>query len=130
MDIARGLAVALAVNRAAFGLGYLLRPQHARTSWIGRAARKPGTQVIVRAQGARDIALGAGALRAAIRGGAPELRAWMAGHALSDGADLAATWAARGGLPRRRARLAMAVAGASTLVATASAAGLRAAPTA
>jgi hypothetical protein len=127
MDIAKGLAMALAVNRTAFGLSYLLRPQQARTSWIGRAAAKPGTQVIVRSQGARDIALGAGALRAAARGAAPELRAWMAGHALSDGADLVATWAARDRLPRRRARLAMAVAGASTLIAAASAAGLRAA---
>jgi hypothetical protein len=126
MDIAKGLAVALALNRTAFGLSYLLRPGQARQSWIGRAAAKPGTQVIVRSQGARDIALGAGALRAAFRGAPPELRAWMAGHALSDGADLAATWAARGRLPKRRARLAMAIAGASTLVAAAAAAGLRA----
>jgi hypothetical protein len=126
MDIFRGLAAALALNRTAFGLSYLARPTQARTSWIGRAAAKPGTQVIVRSQGARDIALGAGALRAAARGTAPELRAWMAAHALSDGADLVATFAARGRLPRRRARLAMAVAGASTLVAAASAAGVRA----
>jgi hypothetical protein len=127
MDIAKGLAVALALNRTAFGLNYLLRPGQARQTWIGRAAAKPGTQVIVRSQGARDIALGAGALRAAVRGAPPELRAWMAGHALSDGADLVATWAARGRLPRRRARLAMAIAGVSTLVGAASAAGLSAA---
>jgi hypothetical protein len=125
MDIAKGLAVALSLSRVGFGLSYLLRPGQARQSWIGRAAGKPGTQVIVRSQGARDIALGAGALRAVFRGTPPELRAWMAGHALSDGADLAATWAARGHLPRRRARLAMAIAGASTVIAAASAAGLR-----
>jgi hypothetical protein len=69
--------------------------------------------------------LGAGALRAVARGSAPELRAWMAAHALSDGADLVATWLARGKLPERRARLAMAIAGASTLIGAASAAGLR-----
>jgi hypothetical protein len=51
----------------------------------------------------------------------------MAGHALSDGADLVATWAARRRLPRRRARLAMTIAGVSTLAAAASAAGLAAA---
>jgi hypothetical protein len=126
MDIFRGLAAALALNRTAFGLSYLLAPEQARKSWIGRAAAKPATQVIVRSQGARDVALGAGALRAVARGGAPELRGWMAGHALSDGADLVATWVARDRLPRRRARLAMAIAGVSTLVAAASAAGVRA----
>jgi hypothetical protein len=121
MDLAKGLAVAMALNRTAFGLNYLLRPGQARQSWIGRAAGKAGSQ------GARDIALGAGALRAAARGTPPELRAWMAGHALSDGADLVATWAARRRLPRRRARLAMTIAGVSTLAAAASAAGLAAA---
>jgi hypothetical protein len=125
MDVPRGLAIALAVNRAGFGLNYLLRPRQARTSWIGRAARKPGTQVIVRAQGIRDFALGAGALRAAARGDARELRAWVAGQTLSDHTDLVATWIAHDDLPKRRARLAMAVAGVSTAVGAAAAAGLR-----
>jgi hypothetical protein len=125
MDVPRGLAIALAVNRAGFGLNYLLRPRQARTSWIGRAARKPGTQVIVRAQGIRDFALGAGALRAAARGDARELRAWVAGQTLSDLTDLVATWIAHDDLPKRRARLAMAVAGVSTAVGAAAAAGLR-----
>jgi hypothetical protein len=40
MDVPKTLAGALAVNRAAFGLNYLLRPEQARASWIGRAARK------------------------------------------------------------------------------------------
>src|SRR4051812_17322237 len=124
MDAARTLAAALAVNRTAFGLSYLLRPEQARTTWIGRAARKPGTQVIIRSQGVRDVALGAGALRALSRGESPELRAWVAGHALCDLVDLAATWEAREHLPGGRARLAMAVAAASTLVAGAAAAGL------
>src|SRR4051794_22942061 len=65
MDLPKTLAAGLAVNRTLFGLNYLLRPQQARSSWIGRAAKKPGTQVMIRSQGVRDIALGAGALRAA-----------------------------------------------------------------
>jgi hypothetical protein len=125
MDVPRTLAAALAVNRTLFGLSYLARPQQARTSWIGRAAKKPGAQVMIRSQGVRDVALGAGALRALARQDPEELRAWVAGHTVCDLADLVVTWSARDGLPRRRARLAMAVAGVSTLVGGAAAAGLR-----
>jgi hypothetical protein len=124
MDIPRTLAAALAVNRAAFGLTYLLRPQQARTSWIGRAARKPGAQVMIRSQGVRDVALGAGALRA-LRGDARELRPWIVAHTVCDLADLVATWNARARLPKRRARMAMGIAAASTVVGGVAAAGLR-----
>jgi len=121
----RLLAGALAVNRTAFGAKYLLQPKSAGDSWIGRAARLPGTQVMVRSQAARDIALGAGALAALARRRDGEARAWMAAHALSDGVDTVATWAARKRLPRDKARLALSIAGASTAVAIVSAAGLR-----
>jgi hypothetical protein len=125
VDVPRTLAAGLALNRSAFGLAYLLRPQQARTSWIGRTAKKPGTQVIIRSQGVRDVALGAGALRALVRGDSAELRAWIACHGACDLVDLLATWAVRQHLPRRRARVAMAIAGASTIVGAAAAAGLR-----
>jgi hypothetical protein len=124
MDIPKALAGTLSISRVGFGLSYLARPEEARRSWIGRAARKPGTQVIIRSQGVRDVALGAGALRALARGEEAELRAWVAGHAVCDFADLVATWAVRDKLPERRARLAMAVAAGSTLVGGAAAAGL------
>jgi hypothetical protein len=127
MDVPKLLAGALAVNRAAFGLTYLARPGQARSSWIGRAARKPAAQVMIRSQGVRDVALGAGALRALARGETRELRAWVAAHAACDLADLVATWIARDDLPAGRARMAMGVAGASTLVGAAAVAGLRAA---
>jgi hypothetical protein len=116
MDIAKTLATALGINRALFGANYLMRPDQARTSWIGRAARKPGARVMIRSQGARDVALGGGALRAVVRGDAPELRAWMVAHTVSDLADLAATWVARKNLPTRRARFAMTIAGISVVV--------------
>jgi hypothetical protein len=128
MDVAKTLAAVLALNRTAFGLSYLMRPQQARTSWIGRVAKKPGAQVMIRSQGVRDVALGAGALRALARGDARELRAWVAGHTVCDLVDLVATWSARDRLPRRRARVAIAVAGASTLVGGAAVAGLHPAP--
>jgi hypothetical protein len=126
MDAARTLAAALAVNRTAFGLSYLLRPEQARATWIGRAARKPGAQVIIRSQGVRDVTLGLGALRTVVRGDARELRAWMTGHAACDLADLVVTWAARDRLPAKQARLAMTVAAVSTAIAIAAAG--RAAP--
>src|SRR4051794_11172323 len=113
----RALSTGLAVNRIAFGLGYLLKPAPAGRGWIGRIARHPGTAVFTRALGARDVALGLGALRALWAGGEGEARAWMAAHALSDGADLAATLAARRPLPRKGVRFASAMAGASTAVA-------------
>jgi hypothetical protein len=122
VDATRILAGALAVNRTLFGANYLVRPRSAEPSWIGRAARKPGAQVIIRSQGARDVALGLGALWALARGG--DSRAWMAAHALSDGADAAATWAALDRLPRRRARRALAIAGGSTAIAVLGAARL------
>jgi hypothetical protein len=116
MDLSKPLATGLAVSRTLFGASYLLRPQQARSNWIGRAARKPGAQVMIRSQGVRDVALGAGALAAVARGDGTELRRWMIGHTVADLADLVVTWAARDDLPTRRARLAMGVAAVSTIV--------------
>jgi hypothetical protein len=125
MDVPKLLAGGLAANRIAFGLNYLARPGEARKSWIGRAANRPGTQVMTRSQGVRDVALGAGALRALARDDAGELRAWVAGHAVCDLADLVATWIARDDLPKRSGRLAMTVAGVSTVVGVAALASMR-----
>jgi hypothetical protein len=124
MDLPKAIAAGLALNRAGFGLNYLARPQEARSSWIGRVATKPAAQVMIRSQGVRDVALGAGALRALARGDALEARAWVTGHAICDFADLLATWSARDDLPKRGARLAMLIAGVSTLAGVAAAAGL------
>jgi hypothetical protein len=126
MDLARIMAGGLAVNRIAFGLNYVLRPESAAPSWIGRTAKKPATQVMTRSQGIRDVALGGGALLALARGEPLEARIWVAGHALADATDFVATWAARDRLPRRGSRLALTVAGLSTIVAAAAAAGIRA----
>jgi hypothetical protein len=123
--LARILAAGLAINRTAFGINYMVRPESAGPSWIGRAAKRPGTKVMTRSQGIRDIALGGGALAAIARGELGEARIWVIGHALSDATDLAVTWASRDDLPRRGSRLAIAVAGVSTAIAAGAAAGLR-----
>ena len=125
MDAFKLLAGGLAVNRILFGANYFVRPRNAGTSWIGRAARKPGAQVMVRSQAARDVALGTGALWALTRRPATDARAWMAAHAFADATDTVVTWAARDRLPKRRARFALAVAGVSTAVGALGAAGLR-----
>jgi hypothetical protein len=125
MNVPRTLAAGLSLSRVAFGLNYLARPTAARSSWIGRAAKKPGAQVIIRSQGVRDVALGAGAISALVRDDVPELRVWVAAHAVCDLVDLVATWSARDALPKRRARMAMVVAGASTVVGGSAAVGLR-----
>jgi hypothetical protein len=62
------LGTALAFNRVLFGIGYLLAPEQTGSNWIGKAARDPRTSVFTRALGARDLALGAGALAAALGG--------------------------------------------------------------
>jgi hypothetical protein len=107
----------LSVNRILFGAGFLLGPEKAAKSWIGPAAATAGGGVMVRAAGARDLALGVGAF-AALRGEG-DARPWLAAHLFSDATDLVATWAARQELGAARTSYAMFMAGASTAVAAA-----------
>jgi hypothetical protein len=111
------LSGALAANRVAFGAAYLLAPGRTGCSWIGKLAEREPTRVFTRALGARDLALGVGALRALLRREPAEARNWMAAHAVADGTDLAATMAARKSLPPQGLRFASAMAAASTAIA-------------
>jgi hypothetical protein len=114
----RPFAIALSLNRLAFGLRFVLQPAEAGRSWIGkRAARRSQTQVFARALGARDLALGLGALRALAQHDQAAARAWMAGHAISDGTDVVATLIAKDDLPRGAVLFALGMAGASTAIA-------------
>ena len=111
----RPFAVALALNRTAFGLRFLLQPEEAGRVWIGkRAAKRSQTQVFARAVGARDLALGLGALRALQQEDAAAARAWMAAHTLADGSDVVATLIARDDLPRGAFAFALGMAAVST----------------
>lgn len=84
------LARLLAVGRIAFGAALLLKPETAVGGWVGkRAARHEGTQVVTQACGARDLALGAGALAAFLSG--REARDWVVAGAACDLVDLTAT---------------------------------------
>ncbi len=125
MDGPRTLAYALSASRVVYGVAVLTRPTRNGPSWIGpRAARRPASQVLTRAVGARDLALAGGTVAALRAGRNGEAARWMAAHAVADATDLTATAAARGRLPRASARFAMAVAAVSTVVAVAGAAGL------
>jgi hypothetical protein len=93
-------ATGFAVSRIVFGLGLALAPGRAGASWIGRkAAARPQTQVLARALGARDVVLGAGALRALRRDERDVARLWVMGAAVADGTDVLAALAARRHLP-------------------------------
>jgi hypothetical protein len=119
--LARMLASGLSLNRVAFGVAYVVFPRRAGGGWIGRVARNPATQVFTRGHGARDVALGGGALAALARDDRRSARDWMSAQALADGADLTATLLSRRRLPSSGARFALLMAGGSAAVAAASA---------
>ncbi|HYF27641.1 MAG TPA: hypothetical protein VD931_18005, partial [Baekduia sp.] len=92
-------------------------------SWVGAAIRTPAGAVMTRSQGARDVALGAGALRALRAGDGAEARRWFAAHLVADATDLAATLAAWNGLPVGRRIFAALMAGGSAAIAAMTVAG-------
>jgi hypothetical protein len=86
----RTLVRGLAVGRILFGSAMVVRPEAAARGWIGRrAASYGGTQVVTQACGARDLALGAGALWTLASG--RDARDWVVAGAFADLADLTAT---------------------------------------
>jgi hypothetical protein len=106
---ARDLLTQTNVGRIVLGAALVARPQSATSMWVGRDGSRPGGQVLARALGARDTALGAGTL-AAVRGGQPTTP-WVLAGLLSDATDLLATHAARERLPRGAAPLIYLLAG-------------------
>ena len=94
---ARAAAQQHAAGRAVMGAALTLAPGIAARTWIGRDAAAPGAQVVTTAMGARDVAIGIGALRA-IRAGMGA-RPWLLAGVLADTADLVATLRARDALP-------------------------------
>jgi hypothetical protein len=122
---ARPFAIALALNHVSYGARMVLQPEEAGKIWVGkRAAKRAQTQLFARALGARDVALGLGALRALQKRDAAASRAWMAANALADGTDMVATLIAKDDLPRGAFAFALSVAGVSTAIGAWSAASL------
>jgi hypothetical protein len=116
LPLFRYAAVAVAAGRVGLGLAALARPSVPGRPWVGASAEELGAQVFGRALGARDLALGLGALTAARNpsAGSRAAAAWYAAGALSDALDAAVTVAAWPRLPRAtRWLIAAAAAGAA-----------------
>ena len=116
-------AVAVAVGRLAIGVTALAWPSVPARPWVGAAADDVAARVFGRALGARDLALGLGAL-AALQGPAAQAgsaRAWVAAGALSDALDVMASLSSWDDLPRFTRWLVAASAGGAALAGAAGA---------
>lgn len=122
MSAARRNAVLVLGLRIAWGLGAVVDPPRFTGRWIGDAAHKHQGKVVVRALGAREVALHALALAAALRG--CPLRPYLLASMAGDLSDVAATLAARQGLPRGSPLLTAVVGGGAAALTAAVLAGL------
>jgi hypothetical protein len=110
-------ATAVAAGRVALGVTALAWPSVPARPWVGAAADGVAARVFGRALGARDLALGLGAL-AALQGpgaAAGSARAWVAAGALSDALDVVASVSSWHELPRVTRWLVAASAGGAAL---------------
>lgn len=119
--LARRGVWAVAAGRVALGLVALARPSVPARPWTGVGGGEVAVRVFGRALGARDLALGVGALAAlrsseSARRGPGAAPAWVAAGAASDALDVAATLAAWRGLPRWGRWLVVASAGGATVI--------------
>jgi hypothetical protein len=89
----RSLDLALGAIRAGVGGALMLAPRWAGRIWVGPGADGPGSLVLARALGARDVALGA-RIVLAVRNGEPT-GPWVTAGFVADGADLVASLIAR-----------------------------------
>jgi hypothetical protein len=120
-------ATTVAVARVALGLACLAWPSMPARSWTGAGRDDLTGQVLGRALGARDLALGLGALAALRdRDASPgPARSWVVVGALSDTLDVAISLATWGELPRVTRWLVAASAGGAALAGAAGALALR-----
>jgi hypothetical protein len=127
LRLLRYSATAVAVGRVGLGVAALVSPSVPGRPWVGASADELGAQVFGRALGARDLALGLGALAAAraassgARPGARSAGAWYSAGALSDALDVAVTVAAWPRLPRATRWLVAASAGGAAVAGAAGA---------
>ena len=90
-ELARTGARAVAALRVVLGVTALVAPGVAARPWVGASAAGTAGTVLGRAAGARDVALGAGALLAARQGPRAE-RTWVAAGAFCDALDATTTF--------------------------------------
>jgi hypothetical protein len=119
----RILAGLISVGRLVFGVAFIAEPKLMERAWIGKQARLPGAQLLARAVGARDLALGLGGLQALARDDG-SARPWLAAAAVCDAVDFGATWTAGRGIPRQARSGVLAIAGVFSLLSAIAAVGL------
>ena len=110
---ARTLIRVLAAARVLVGTAMTVAPRPAARGWIGGLARKPAVQLLARGLGVRDSAMGVGVLLTV--DDIDAVRPWLAGCAVADAIDCAASLAARDELPRGSALAVPVVAAGSAL---------------
>ncbi len=126
-ELLRHGARTVAAGRVALGLTALAWPSVPARPWVGGAADELAARVFGRALGARDLALGLGAL-AALQGpatGTASASAWVAAGALSDALDVVASVSSWRELPRIGRWLVVASAGGAALAGAAGALAVR-----
>jgi hypothetical protein len=101
----------------AYGAALAFAPSQTARRWIGADGTRPGAGVALRALGAREIVLHAGAAAAAVTG-AP-VRPWLMASIGGDCSDVAATFGAGSHLPDGAALKTLAVAGGSAALSAA-----------
>ena len=114
MSRAKATAVAVAAMRMAYGAALALAPAATGSKWIGGDGARPATGVALRALGAREVAIHAGAVAAALRD--EPLRPWFLASMLGDCMDVAATAGAAGHVPDDAPLKTAAVAGGSAVL--------------
>ena len=112
----RQAAIGLSAGRALLGIILLVAPEPIAKGWLGPRGTEPAAATLARSVGVRDVALGAGAAIALLRDD-DAASAWLAGAALCDLGDIAATLIARDSLPAAGVRGTVALAGGSALLA-------------
>lgn len=120
-------AWAVAAGRVTLGVAAVARPSVPARPWVGEAADGVAARVFGRALGARDIALGAGALGALRRRASEPVSAcaWVAAGAVSDALDVVASVSSWRELPPTGRWLVVAAAGGAALTGAAAAVALR-----
>jgi hypothetical protein len=119
----RTLAGLISGGRFLFGVAFIAKPTLMERAWIGKQARVPGAQLLARAVGARDLALGLGGLQALPRDDG-SARPWLAAAAICDAVDFGATWAAGRRIPRQARNGVLGIAAVSSVLSALAAIGV------
>lgn len=115
MDTTAALTTALQAGRIGIGAAAVVAPSFVGRQWIGRVGTQPDTQVMTRAFGIRDVALGAATLGAMRSAGADGVgfRVLMGLGVVVDAVDAASAAVAKEHIPG--AAQTMAIAGVAAL---------------